>query len=62
MSWVKFCTHCYAPSFAEIAFKLPEGHERKKEFERLVEDVGEETKQRAVQGVAKAVVVGRKSM
>lgn len=62
MSWVKFYTDCHTLSFAEIASNMPEGDDRKGDFERLVVDVGEETKQGGVHGVAKVVCVGRKAM
>ena len=62
MTWVKLYTDCHTLSFAEIASKLPEGSDRRKEFQRMVEEVGEETKQGAVHGVAKVICVGRKSI
>lgn len=60
--WSNFSTDCYTLAFAEIASRLPqEGDDQKREFERLVADVGEETKRGAVQGVAKIICVARKS-
>ena len=61
MALVKHYTDCHTLSFAEIASRLPEDSDRKKEFQYMVQDVGEETKQGAVHGVAKVVCVGRKS-
>ena len=61
MALVKHYTDCHTLSSAEIASRLPEDSSRKKEFQRMVQDVGEETKQGAVHGVTKVVCVGRKS-
>ena len=62
MTLAKFLTDCHALAFAEIASKLPESDDRKRDLEQLVADVGEETKQGAVQGVAKVICVGRNSV
>ena len=62
MTWAKFLTDCHALVFAEIASKLPENDDRKRDLEQVVADVGVETKQGAVQGVAKVICVGRKSV
>ena len=62
MALVKHYTDCHTLSFAEIASKMPDSSDRKREFQRMVQDVGEETKRGAVHGVAKVVCVGRKSI
>ena len=62
MCWGKCYTDCHTLAYAEIASKMPEGDDRRRDLERLVADVGDETKQGAVHGVAKVICVGMKSM
>ena len=59
---VKHYADCHTLSFAEIASKLPDDSDRKKEFQRMMQDVGEETKQGALHDVAKVICVGCNSI
>lgn len=60
-SLLKFYTDMHLGSWTEIASNQPEGSERRKEFEQLVMDLNEETRQGAAHGAAKVICVGRKA-
>ena len=48
-------------AWLEIAANQEEGSERKRDFERLVMDLADETSQGAVQAVPKVICVGKKT-
>ena len=60
-NWIRSCTDCHALVWEEIASKLPNESDKKKEFIQVIKDLGEGTRKGAVFGVAKLICIGRAS-